>query len=111
MDTLFQREQQLEYLLSHSTETQRCGQHLWISIQIVFYQGTFRDAIRLRFFHFLQDQGTVLVSNWELFSLSGKFTGVIQFMSLVFELHIKWDPDITKYKKYFVTIQAAHYKE
>ena len=48
-----------------------------------------------------------MVSNWELFSLSGKFTSVIQFMSLVFELHIKWDPDITKYKKHFVTTQAA----
>ena len=32
-------------------------------------------------------------------------------MSLVFELHLKWDPDITKYKKYFVTTQVAHYKE
>ena len=42
-----------------------------------------------------------MVSNWELFSLSGKFTSVIQFMSLVFELHIKWVPDITKYKKTF----------
>ena len=62
----FQRDLPLPFPLSPCIKTLKCGQHRWISIQIVFFLRILKDAIPLRFFHSLLGQGTALVS-WHSF--------------------------------------------